>query len=147
MTEFAAKHRPRLAGALEDGEELRGVCAANHQQSAFKGRAVALGVTDRRLLIQPLDRRGEPAGDPESIFPEQVASAEAGGAGGGWPSLEAAIADHSAVQLKLRTTDGRKLKLMLMRGEGLLLGRLGGGEAQREGVAALARWFEALEPR
>jgi hypothetical protein len=147
IADFDAKHRLLLDAALEPGEELRGVCAANHRQSAFRGRGVAIGVTDRRLLVQPLDCRGDPAGEPDSILPEQVASAKAGGAGGGWSTLEAGIADHAAVQLRVRTTDGRKLKLMLMRGEGRVLGKLGGGEGQRRGVEALARWFEALERR
>ena len=34
---------------------------------------------------------------------------------------------------------------MLMRGEGKLLGGLGGGEAQRRGLDALAGWFLAIE--
>ncbi|MGH2961844.1 MAG: hypothetical protein ACRDL3_06590 [Solirubrobacterales bacterium] len=145
MGDFAAKYRPHLEALLEDGEQLRGVCAANHQQSAFKGRLVALATTDRRLVLLPLDRRGDPSGAGESILPDQVASAKAGGAGGGWPSLEAAIADRVAVTLKLRTTDGRKLKLMMMRPGDGVLGKLGGGESQREGVAALAEWFGRLE--
>jgi hypothetical protein len=144
MVDFEAKHRPRIEALLDPGEELRGICAVNHRQSAFKGRLVALGVTDRRLLLQPLDRRGDPAGAAESILPEQVASAKAGGAGGGWPTPGAAIADHSAVSVKLRTTDGRKLKLMMMHGEGVF-GGLGGGESQREGVSALGEWFAGLE--
>ena len=48
--------------------------------------------------------------------------------------------DGVAVTLKLRTTDGEKLKLMLMRGTGPL-GGLGGGETQRQGVEALGTWF------
>jgi hypothetical protein len=34
---------------------------------------------------------------------------------------------------------------MLMRGEGKLLGKLGGGEAQRQGLEALADWFRAFD--
>jgi hypothetical protein len=45
------------------------------------------------------------------------------------------------VRLKLRTTGGEKLNLMLMRGEGKVLGKLGGGEGQREGLEALGSWF------
>ena len=32
---------------------------------------------------------------------------------------------------------------MLMRGEGKVLAGLGGGEAQRQGMEALAEWFQA----
>src|SRR4051794_17752662 len=111
----------------------------------FKGGAVAIGVTDRRLLIQPLDRRGEPDGQAQSIVAEQVTSAKAGGAGGGWWSVTTGILDHAAVRLEIKTTDGEKLKVMLMRGEGRLLGKLGGGEAQRQGLEALAGWFQAID--
>jgi hypothetical protein len=110
----------------------------------FKGGAVAIGVTDSHLLIQPLDRRGNPDGAVQSIATEQVASAKAGPAGGGWFTVDAVVLDHAAVRLEIKTTDGEKLKLMLMRGEGKLLGKLGGGETQREGVEALGRWFEGI---
>jgi hypothetical protein len=107
----------------------------------FAGGAVAIGVTDSHLLIQPLDRRGNPDGPVQSIAPEQIASAKAGPAGGEWFNVDAVILDHAAVRLEIKTTDGEKLKLMLMRGEGKLLGKLGGGETQREGVQALGDWF------
>jgi hypothetical protein len=104
-----------------------------------------IGTTDRRLLVQSLDRRGNPEGLPQSIVPEQIASAKAGPAGGGWIDVDAAILDHAAVRLQIRTTDGEKLKLMLMRGEGKILGGLGGGESQRQGLEALAEWFRSVE--
>ena len=66
-------------------------------------------------------------------------------AGGGWINVDTAILDHAAVRLQIQTTDGEKLKLMLMRGEGKLLGGLGGGEVQRQGLDALAEWFRAIE--
>jgi hypothetical protein len=145
VADLDSKYRPVLTELLDDGEELRGLCAASQQKSMFKGGAVAIGVTDRRLLVQPLDRRGDPDGPVESITPEQVASAKAGGAGGGWWSVTTGILDHAAVRLEIRTTDGEKLKLMMMRGEGKLLGGLGGGEAQRLGIEALAEWFRAID--
>jgi hypothetical protein len=140
-----SKYRPHLEAQLEGGEELRGVCVASQQKSMFKGGAVALGVTDRRLMVQPLDRRGDPDGPVDSIAPDQVASAKAGGAGGGWWSVTTGILDHAAVRLEVKKKDGEKLKVMLMRGEGKLLGKLGGGEAQRQGLEALAGWFRAFD--
>ena len=112
----------------------------------FKGGAVAIGITDRRLLVQPLDRRGGPDGAASPIAPEEVVSAKAGGAGGGWWSVTTGILDHAAIRLEIKTTDGEKLKIMLMRGEGKLLGKLGGGEAQSAGLEALADWFSRLPP-
>jgi hypothetical protein len=139
------KYRPHLEAHLDDGEELRGICVASQQKSLFKGGAVVIGVTDRRLLVQPLDRRGDPAGPTESIAPDDVASAKAGGAGGGWWSVTTGILDHAAVRLEIKKTGGGKLKVMLMRGEGKVLGKLGGGEAQRQGLEALAGWFQAID--
>jgi hypothetical protein len=140
-----SKYRPALETQLESGEELRGICIASQQKGLFKGGAAVIGTTDRRLLFQPLDRRGEPDGPPQSIAPEQIASAKAGPAGGGWINVDTAILDHAAVRLEVRTTDGEKLKLMLMHGEGKILGGLGGGETQRRGLEALAEWFRGFE--
>jgi hypothetical protein len=144
VADLDSKYRPILEAELESGEELRGLCVASQQKSMFKGGAVAIGVTDRRLLILPLNRRGDPDGVADSIAPEQVASAKAGGAGGGWWSVTTGILDHAAIRLEIKKADGEKLKLMLMRGEGKLLGGLGGGDAQRQGLEALAGWFQAI---
>lgn len=141
MTDFADAHRPTLEDRLEAGEQLHGIVAAT-QQSTFSGRAVAIGVTDRRLVIQPLDRRGRPSGDAESIAPEQIASARAADAGN--MSLTVSLMNDAAATLVVKRTDGRKLKLIIMRGTGVF-GGLGGGEQQREGVEALAEWFRRLE--
>jgi hypothetical protein len=146
VADLDSKYRPALEGQLEGGEELRGLCIASQQKSMFKGGAAAIGVTDQRLLIQSLDRRGDPDGPPQSIAPADIASAKAGPAGGGWINVDTAILDHAAVRLQIQTKDGEKLKLMLMRGEGKLLGGLGGGEAQRQGLEALADWFSRLPP-
>jgi hypothetical protein len=135
--DFEVKQRPVLERLLEPGETLDGVCAASQQQGLFKGRAVAIGVTPRRLIVQPLDRRGDAAGDAQSIAPGDLAGASADGVSGGWPSLGAAVMDRAAVRLTVRTTGGEKLKLMMMRGGGVL----GGGEGQQRGVEALAEWF------
>jgi hypothetical protein len=147
VAELDAKYRPHLEPALESGEELSGICVASQQKGLFKGGAVVIGTTDRRLLFQPLDRRGNPDGPVQPISPEQVAAAKAGPAGGGWINVDSAILDHAAVRLQIETTAGEKLKLMLMRGEGKLLGGLGGGETQRRGLEALASWFSRLPPR
>ena len=142
MADLDSKYRDHLQA--QAGEELRGLCVASQQKGMFKGGAVAIGVTERHVLIQQLDRRGNPDGPVRSIAPEQIFSAKAGPAGGGWFNVDAVVLDHAAVRLEIKTTDGEKLKLMLMRGEGKLLGKLGGGEIQRQGVEALGRWFEAI---
>jgi len=133
VADLDSTYRPELERHLDAGEELRGICVASQQKGLFKGGAAAIGVTDRRLLVQELDRRGRPDGQALSIPPERIAEAKAGGAGGGWGTLESAIADRTAVRLKLRLTDGSKLNLMLMRGEGRVLG---GSAAARRSAAA-----------
>ena len=138
MGDLGTKPRGAIEPSLDPGEELRGACIAS-QTGIFKGRQVAIGITPRRLVIQGMDRRFEPDGEPISLPPERLASAKAEGAGGGWPTLGAAIMDGVALTLKLRTQDGLKLKLMMMRAGG----PLGGGEAQAQGVAALGDWFAA----
>jgi hypothetical protein len=60
--DFHTKVRPHLEQLLEPGETLEDFCAAT-QQSAFRGGMVALAVTDRRLVVQPLDRRATPKGE------------------------------------------------------------------------------------
>jgi hypothetical protein len=140
--DFDAKLRPHLEGLLGEGEELEGICACSQQKGLFSGGAVALGVTPRRLIVQPLDRRGNPDGQAQSLRPEDIAEAKAEGAGGGWPEIGAAIMDHHAVRLTLRTAAGEKLRLMMMRADsGGFMEKLGGGEGQRSGVEALGRWF------
>jgi hypothetical protein len=146
MPDFSSVMRPHLEGALDVGEMLEGICAAT-QQSTFKGRSLAIGVTDRRILLAPMDRRGRPTQEVISLLPEQITSAKARGAGGGWASVVPAVMDSAAVTLQLETTGGERYKLNLMRGTGIF-GKLGGGEAQREGMEALGRWLERFaQPR
>ncbi len=145
MSKFHELVRPHLESLLEPGEELRGFVAAN-QQGLFKGRMVALASTDRRLIVLPLDRHIEPKGEAISLPPERVADAKAGGVSGGWWTETSAIMDRAAARLEIKTTDGEKLKLMMMRGTGPgPLDELGGGEDQQDGMRALAVWFSELE--
>lgn len=120
VIDFDSKHRSHLEGLLQPGETIKGICAATRQQGPFKGGAVAVGVSDRRLLIQPLDRRGESASTVTQPPPAPLAFHRVdlmrldGDRLAGY-----AIADHVAVRLKLKTTSGEKLNLMLMgRGPG-----------------------------
>lgn len=128
-----------VESVLAPDERSLGCCVAT-QQSLFKGRMVAIVVTEKRLVVQAMSRRFEPDGEPLSLPPERIAEAKVEGGGGGWPEVGAAIMDQASAALKLRTTDGEKVKLLMMRGDGPL-GGLGGGETQREGVRALGEWF------
>ena len=72
MADLDSTFRPHLESQLEDGEELRGICVASQQKGFIKGGAVALGITDRRLLVQQLNRRGDPDGVPRPITPRSA---------------------------------------------------------------------------
>jgi hypothetical protein len=143
MADLGDRLGPVAKSLIAPGEELRGCCVAT-QSSLFKGRMVAIVVTDDRLIVQGLNRKFELDGEALSLPPERIAEASAEGGGGGWPEIGAAIMDKASVALKLHTTDGQKLKLIMMRGDGPL-GGLGGGETQRQGVQALGEWFAGLD--
>ena len=139
-----AKLRPVIEALLEPGEELRGVCVGAESEM-FKGRQVAVGTTDRRLIVQGMNRKFAADGEPLLLSAERIAEVSVDGAGGGWIEVGPAILDATAVTLKLRTVDGEKAKINMMKGTGAL-GGLGGGEVQREGLEALAAWFRDTAP-
>jgi hypothetical protein len=135
--DFAAKVAPLLETHLEPGEMLRGVAASTHQKT-FSGWMVAVGTTDRRLLLLGLDRKFQPKG-PVQVVSDRAAMADASldGAGNGWWTMPAAIADVHSLILRIRTDDGERMKLTMTRGGMKLLG----GESQRAGVIALAEFL------
>ncbi|HEX5608509.1 MAG TPA: hypothetical protein VFX45_00285 [Solirubrobacterales bacterium] len=143
MADLGEKLLPLAQPLLAPGEEMRGCCVAT-ESGVFKGRVVVIVVSAERLILQGVNRKFEPDGEPLSLPPERIAAASADGGGGGWPEVGAAIMDRVSVTLKLRTTEGTKLKLMMMRGDGAL-GGLGGGETQRQGVQALGEWFAVID--
>jgi hypothetical protein len=82
-----------------------------------------------------------------SLTEDQIADAKAEDAGGGWMNAEVAVLDQVAVRLRLRTTDGEKLDLTMMRGEGRLMGKLAGGVGQQRGIEELGHWFGSRASR
>jgi hypothetical protein len=146
MADFAEVVRPVLEPQLEPGETILGIAAATHRKT-FSGGLVGIGVTDRRLLLQPLDRRFQQKGPSISITPASLASVRLGGSrpGGGGVIETSDIVDAVSETVQLETTGGQKLKLMMMTGDGML-GRLGGGESQREGVRAFLERLDHHPP-
>jgi hypothetical protein len=130
---------PLAESLLQPGESLLGCCIAT-QQSLLSGRAVAIVTTDRRLIVQGLTRRFDAQGEPISLPPERIADVRIEGGGSGWATVGSMILDAVSVRLKVRTTDGEKLTLTMMTGEGLFA-TLSGGDTQREGQQALGKWF------
>jgi hypothetical protein len=132
---------PILDGLLSPDEQLRGWCLAA-EQSTSSGHTTILGVTDQRLVLQAVDRKFRPKDDALSILPGELAGADADGAGGAWWTTTAAIMDSAALKVRLETTTGATRTLTMMRGTGMF-GKLGGGDAQRQGIEALADWLRA----
>ncbi len=136
-TSFADAARPAVTASLQPGETLLGIVAATHQKT-FSGELFAVGVTESRLLLQPVDRRMQAKGPARVVTKETLAGADVDGAGGGWWTAPAIVLDAAAVALTLRLTDGDKLKLRMMRGGGAL----GGGPEQTQGMQALVEWMQ-----
>jgi hypothetical protein len=141
--DFHSQVRPRVELLLAPGESLEGVCAAT-QQSTFRGRMVVLAVTNRRVLVQPLDRHAQPKGDAVSIPPDELATFAVVGLGGEWYNAEPSMLESSTLTVRVKTANGEKLHMM--RGGDGLLGWLGGGDAQQAGLAALAAWVRQHHP-
>lgn len=139
--DFATAVRPLFEAQLEQDETLRGIAAATHQKT-FSGSLYGVGITDRRLLLQPLDRKLQPKGACVFVTRDDAADAELDGAGGGWWTAPEAVLDATALTLKLTKAGGERLKLMMMRGGSSLFG----GAQQAEGVVALAEWLAAARP-
>jgi hypothetical protein len=135
---FVEQVTPLLQSRLDSGEILQGVLAAA-EETLFKGGSrFAVGVTDRRMLLQPVDRRQQAKGEVRSISPEMLESVDVRPA--------PAALGASSVVVTFHTTDGQTLRLLVMNGGAGLLGKIGGGEAQREGVQALSAWLQARNP-
>jgi hypothetical protein len=112
------------------------------EQSAFSGHTVIPGATDRRLVLQAVDRKFRPKDDASSIRPDELARAHADGAGSAWWTTTAAIMDSAALKVRLETTTGSTRTLTMMRSTAMF-GKFGGGEAQQHGIEALAEWLRA----
>lgn len=130
--------RDALQPALAPGEQLLGACAAT-QQKLFSGWMVAIGTTDRGLVLQRLDRKLRADGSPIRIARADVVDYDAEGTTGS--AFLSALLGPASITLRISTRDGQKHKLMLMPGGDGVMGRLGGGETQSAGVEALGRWL------
>lgn len=116
-SDFQQKLDGHLKSLLEPGESLMGVSAASQQKGIFSGGVVALGVTEHRLIIQPLDRRGrEIKGEATSFTRDQLGKVKVRRAGGAWDSPADMVMSAVAITIKLKTTDGEKFQFSLMDG-------------------------------
>jgi hypothetical protein len=142
MSDFEAMLRPFAESVVGPDEQVLGTCIAS-QQTTFRGWMVAIVVTDRHLILQRLKKSKEleADGDPLRLAAADIASAKTGATGDEFANPSIVVVDALSINLRLRTTDGQKLKLMIMRGGEGAIARMGGGQTQSEGVEALGNWF------
>jgi hypothetical protein len=142
MNDFESMLRPFAESVLEPGEVALGTCIAS-QQKTFSGWMVAIVVTDELLILQRLkkSKQLEADGPPLRLAASDIASAKTGSTGDEFANPTIAVVGALAVTLRLQTSDGQKLKLMISRGGEGTIGRMGGGQTQSEGVEALGHWF------
>jgi hypothetical protein len=143
--DFAVKARPAIEQQLLPDEKLVGIAAAT-QAKLFSGQLYAIGATDKRLILQPLDRHIQAKPGGLALGPDAIESAKIDGAGGGWLTAPNAILDATSVTLELRVRGGDKMKLLMMNGGSGIMGALGGGEGQREGVLGVADFVRRFFP-
>lgn len=144
-TRYEEKLSAHLDSLLEPGETLLASSAASWQKSMFSQGVVCLATTDRRLIIQTLDRKGNiKDGQVVSLTPDDIESSKVGGAGGAWDDPSAVIMASSTIKLKIKTTSGQKYKFMLLHGGGIM-GAMGGGASQKNGVESLLAFLGKSE--
>jgi hypothetical protein len=139
---LAEKLEPIAAGLAAPGEEIHGTAIAT-KTAMFSGSQVALVLVGERLVIQPLDRKLTPKGEPLALTVGDVESYRISGLGDGWLTA-ISVAANKGIELRLKVTSGEKFKLMMMDGGGGMIGSLGGGEVQERGVLALAEWLRRV---
>ena len=134
MADLAQRLVPVATALLDPGEDLVGCCVATWQKT-FSGGMVAIAVASARIIAQRLDRRFQPSGAPLPLPPERIARVGAeNGIGGTW-SVPSLILDAVSITISLTTTDGERLRWMLMGS---------GGEVQHDGIRALMAYLEPL---
>lgn len=132
MAELAETLLPIARALLSPGETLTGCCVGTWQRT-FSGRMVAIAIAPGRIIIQPLDRRFRPVGSPISLPPERLARVGVRNGVGGSVSTPSIIMDAVIATVDLTTTDGMRLRLLLMGS---------GGQVQHDGIAALLSYVD-----
>jgi hypothetical protein len=124
---------------LEPGEQYRGAVHAT-QAKTFSAEAFAVGVTDRRLVVVPLDKKMRPSGEPVvSIRPGDIQSSSVWGWEGGARNF---LSMSSGNEIRVEA-NGRKYKWMTL--GGTMLENALAGDAQLDGLAALVDFIRAAQ--
>jgi hypothetical protein len=134
QVEMAERLEGLIRAQMVPGEQLLGMLTASDTK-VFTQQMYAIGVTPDRLIMVPVSLRWQAKGEPYAISKGEVVSTSeslltTGGDGG---SFDPGITVGSKV--KLRTSGGRKLKLIPND-----VGTFPGG-----GTGAFRRWLEEAQ--
>lgn len=140
---LSAKLLPLAESSVHRGEELRGVVAATSAK-LYGGKTYVIVVTDKRLVIRPTSPTWEPLGPPISLHQEEIAEYSIDGMAERVLRGPLSAISRGGFVLRMKTLDDRPFELMGWTGEGPFA-RIGGGEPQSKGVAALREWLESIE--
>jgi hypothetical protein len=134
MADLAAKLEPIARAMLDDGETLVGCCIATWQKT-FSGGMVAVAVAPGRIVLQRLDRRFAPAGDPISLPPDQVEAASIAAGVGRSVSIPSILMENVSITVELATTGAGRIRMMLVGS---------GGEVQHAGIQELVAYLDRI---
>ncbi len=135
-----------MPSLLAPGEVLHGVIIAN-QQKTFSATIYLVGTTDRRIIMQSVDRKWQPTGPPLSFGSTDITETSVWG----WAHDAASRGDKVKTFL---TTSGDRIKFQAG-GEKWKLMALGGNmlenaladDSQVAGLDAFIRFLSAADPR
>lgn len=123
----------QLLPSVPRGETLRGAVLAN-QQKAFAANLMAVGVTERHLIVQPVTRKYEANG------PAVVASREEIVVGNLFSEGAALSVGRKGQELRF-TAQGQSFKLMALGGN--LLENMLASDSQLGGLAAVIEFLRS----
>ena len=135
-----------LQSLLVPGEVLHGTIVAN-QQKTFSATLYLVGTTDRRIIMQPVDRKRQPNGQPSSFGMNDITNTsvfamahEAASRG----EKVATFLTTSGDRIKF-DAGGEKWKLMTLGGN--MLENTLSTEDQSDGLEAFVNFLSAADPR
>jgi hypothetical protein len=144
--EVYAQMAGQMRSLLVPGEVMYGIIVAN-QQKTFSATLYLVATTDRRIMMQPVDRKWQPNGQLLSFGPNDISNTSVWG----WAHDAASKGEKIATFL---TTSGDRIKFeaggekwKLMTLGGNLLENLMSTEEQSGGLDAFLRFLAAADPR
>jgi hypothetical protein len=121
-----------VAPVVPPGDTLQGVALAN-RQSTFSAKLYAIAVTDRHLILQPLDRKLAPSGAAVVVRPDELEVGNVFQEGAGLGGL-----GQKGQEIRF-TARGEKYKLMALGGN--MIENALASDGQLTGLGAVAEFL------